>query len=198
MCDKQLDLFTFRANHHERLSPEAPRNPPIAAPTLDDPALIAAIPAAGLADALALAAEAGSRKLASAVPALEGLCNRFTGFGADRPVPEQIAAVQALAAIGGPGAAQAVARLLTRKVILGPGLKVAVGAAVAEVLIDRERFRAGGSVYRNWNYRPSPVAALMAVDRDASGCDRRIFGAAKVHRVSGDIANCQQEIAQIA
>ena len=71
MCDKQLDLFTFRANHHERLSPEAPRNPPIAAPTLDDPALIAAIPAAGLADALALAAEAGSRKLASAVPALE-------------------------------------------------------------------------------------------------------------------------------
>ena len=50
----------------------------------------------------------------------------------------------------------------------------------------------------NWSYRPSPVAALMAVDRDASGCDRRIFGAAKVHRVSGDIANCQQEIAQIA
>jgi hypothetical protein len=129
MCDKQLDLFTFRASHHERLSPEAARNLPTAAPTLDDPALIAAIPAAGLADALALAAEAGSRKLASAVPALEGLCNRFTGFGADRPVPEQIAAVQALAAIGGPGAAQAVARLLTRKVILGPGLKVAVGAA---------------------------------------------------------------------
>jgi len=69
MCDKQPDLFTFPANHHKRLSPEASRNPPIAPPTLDDPALIAAIPAAGLADALALAAEAGSRKLASAVPA---------------------------------------------------------------------------------------------------------------------------------
>jgi HEAT repeat protein len=105
------------------------RSGPISLPTLDDPALIAAIPPSGLADALALAAEAGSRKLASAVPALEGLCNRFTGFGADRPVPEQIAAVRALAPIGGPGAAQAVARLLTRKVILGPGLKVAVGAA---------------------------------------------------------------------
>src|SRR5260370_42289550 len=73
--------------------------------------------------------EAGSRKLTSAVPALESLCNRFTGFGADRPVPEQIAALQALAAIGGPGAGQAVARLLTRRVILGPGLKVAVAAA---------------------------------------------------------------------
>jgi HEAT repeat protein len=73
--------------------------------------------------------EAGTRKLASAVPALEELCNRFTGFGADHPVPEQIAAVQALAAIGGAGAAEAVARLLTRRVILGPGLKVAVAAA---------------------------------------------------------------------
>src|SRR5439155_26663433 len=107
MCDKQPDLFTFRANHHKRLSPEASRNPPTAPPTLDDPALIAAIPTSGLADALALAAEAGNRKLA---PALDGLCNRFTGFGADRPIPEQIAAVRALAAIGGPGAAQAVAR----------------------------------------------------------------------------------------
>ena len=121
MCDKQPDLFTFPANHHKRLSPEASRNPPIAPPTLDDPALIAAIPTSGLADGLALAAEAGSRKLAPAVPALEGLCNRFTGFGADRPIPEQIAAVRALAAIGGPGAAQAVARLLTRKCDPRPG-----------------------------------------------------------------------------
>ena len=129
MCDQQPDLFTFHATHRERLSPKAPGNPPIAPATLDDAALIAAIPTAGLSDAPALAAEAGSRKLASAVPALEGLCNRFTGFGADRPIPEQIAAVQALAAIGGPGAARAIARLLTRRVILGPGLKVAVGAA---------------------------------------------------------------------
>jgi hypothetical protein len=129
MSDPQPDLFAFHANHRELISPEAPRNPPIAPATLDDAALIAAIPTAGLTDAPALAAEAGGRKLASAVPALEGLCNRFTGFGADRPVPEQIAAVQALAAIGGPGAAQAVTRLLTRRVISGPGLKIAVTAA---------------------------------------------------------------------
>src|ERR1700730_2195095 len=129
MSDPQPDLFAFHANHRELTLPEAPRNPPIAAAALDDAALIAAIPAAGLTDAPALAAEAGSRKLASAVPALEGLCNRFTGFGADRPVLEKIAAVQALAAIGGPGAAQAVTRLLTRSVISGPGLKIAVAAA---------------------------------------------------------------------
>ena len=70
MCDKQPDLFTFRANHHKRLSPEASRNPPIAPPTLDDPALIAAIPTSGLADALALAAQAGSRKLGPRFPPL--------------------------------------------------------------------------------------------------------------------------------
>jgi hypothetical protein len=129
MCDRQRDLFTFHANHRERLSPEVRINAPIAPAMFDDAALINAIPTAGLTDAPALAAEAGSRKLATAVPALEGLRNRFTGFGADRPVPEQVAALQALAAIGGAGAAQAVARLLVRNVISGPGLKVAVGAA---------------------------------------------------------------------
>jgi len=113
----------------ERLSPEPPKNPPIAPATFDDAALIAAIPTAGLTDAPALAAEAGNRKLTSAVPALEGLCNRFTAFGADRPIPEQVAAVQALAAIGGAGAAQAVARILAHRAISGPGLNVAVAAA---------------------------------------------------------------------
>ena len=130
MSDQQPDLFTYRGNHGEHLSPETPRTPPIAPATLDDAALINAIPTAGLIDAPAFAAEAGKRKLATAVPALEGLCNRFIAFGADRPVPEQIAAVRALAAIGGEEAAQAVARLLTRRVISGPGLRVAVAAAV--------------------------------------------------------------------
>ena len=129
MCDQQPDLFTFRANYRESPSPEAPRNPPIAPATLDDAQLITAIPIGGLTDAPELAAEAGRRKLASAVPALEALCNRFTAFGADRAVPEQIAAVQALAAIGSRQAAQAVTRLLTRRVIRGPGLKDAVAAA---------------------------------------------------------------------
>jgi HEAT repeat protein len=130
MSDQQPDLFTYHGNHGERLSPETPRTPPIALATLDDAALITAIPTAGLIDAPAFAEEAGNRKLAAAVPALEGLCNRFTAFGTDHPVPEQIAAVRALAAIGGPGAAQAVTRLLTRRVISGPGLRVAVAAAV--------------------------------------------------------------------
>ena len=69
---------------------------------LSDERLIAAIPEATLADACALAAEAGKRRLRPAIPALITLSNRFVGYGIDVGVPEQAAALEALAAIGGP------------------------------------------------------------------------------------------------
>ena len=69
---------------------------------LSDAALIAALPDALLANACALAAEAGRRRLGDAVTALVALCNRFVGFGVDCSVPEQVAALEALGAIGGP------------------------------------------------------------------------------------------------
>jgi HEAT repeats len=78
---------------------------------------------------MALAAEAGRRRLAAAAPSLETLCRRFSGFGIDRVVPEQAAALQALAAIGGREAAQAVSRLMMRAVVQGPALNVAVSTA---------------------------------------------------------------------
>ena len=96
---------------------------------LDDQALIAAIPDSILAGSIALAAEAGRRRLAAAVPNLESLCRRFSGFGIDRMVPEQAAALQALAAIGGREAAQAVSRLIVRAVVQGPTLNLAVSTA---------------------------------------------------------------------
>ena len=37
----------------------------------------------------------GRRRLTSAIPALEGLCRRFKGFGLEHAVPEQIAALNA-------------------------------------------------------------------------------------------------------
>jgi hypothetical protein len=83
-----------------------------------------------MADALVLAAEVGRRRLATAVPALEQLCRRFAGFGLDRVVPEQVAALQALSLIGGPESAQTVARLIVKDVVQGPTKKVAVGIAV--------------------------------------------------------------------
>jgi hypothetical protein len=99
---------------------------------MNDAALIAAIPESSLADSALLAAEAGRRRLGQAIPALAALCRRFAGFGADRLVPEQAAALAALVAIGGAEAAQAVSGMICRAVMQGPTLGVAV-AAVAEL-----------------------------------------------------------------
>ena len=91
--------------------------------------MIAAIPEASLADCSLLAAEAGRRRLAGAIPALAALCRRFAGFGEDRLVPEQAAALRALAEIGGHEAGQAVSGMISRAIVQGPTLVVAVAAA---------------------------------------------------------------------
>jgi len=125
---RQLDLFSDVA---ARAEPSAPRSarPAVPAADKDDAALIAAIAEAGLADCAVLAAEAGRRRLAAAIPALAALCRRFAGFGANRIVPEQAAALDALAAIGGPDAGQAVSAMISRTIVQGPTLAVAVAAA---------------------------------------------------------------------
>ena len=128
MTDRvQLDLFGDRApidGHSEgaavqRLAPES----------LSDAALIAALPDAGLADACALAAEAGRRRPSGAVKALAALCNRFVGFGAERRLQEQAAALEALAAIGSPEASRSVVDMIVKGIVQGPTLVVAVTAA---------------------------------------------------------------------
>jgi len=128
MSDQQLDLFSSSGIQAERPLPQRMELRPT--PTsLDDQALIAAIPESNLADSMALATEAGRRRLAAAIPSLETLCRRFSGFGIDRMVPEQAAALQALAVISGREAAQAVSRLIVRGVVQGPVLNLAVSIA---------------------------------------------------------------------
>jgi hypothetical protein len=128
MREEQLDLFGAR---HAAGTPAVVASMPqeLVAADLDDGALIAAIPGAGLAEAPTLAAEAGRRGLVAAVPALEQLCLRFAGFGLEGMVPEQVAGLQALALIGGSEAAQTVARLIAKAVVQGPTRKVAVKVA---------------------------------------------------------------------
>jgi hypothetical protein len=127
---EQLDLFSVNPDPAE---PKHPRNASrrvIAGHTLDDDSLVAALCASGIRDSAALAAEAGRRRAAAAIPTLEGLCWRLAGFGRDRIVPEQAAALEALAVIGGPDAARAIVRLIDTRVVEGPCLKQAVAAAV--------------------------------------------------------------------
>lgn len=129
MRARQFDLFT--AGRFRRVEPSLADPAPLpATPTSDDDAaLIAAIPDAPLSTAATVAAEAARRRLVAAVPALEQLCQRFTGFGMDQPIPEQMAAVSALVEIGGREAAAAVGRLISRRVIVGAGLPTAIAAA---------------------------------------------------------------------
>jgi hypothetical protein len=112
MCDQQLDLFSSAGIQAQRPPAQSMELRPTAA-ALDDQALIAAIPESNLADSIALATEAARRRLAAAVPSLETLCRRFSGFGIDRMVPEHAA----LAVIGGRKAAQAVSQFIVRGVV---------------------------------------------------------------------------------
>ena len=98
---------------------------------LSDVALIQAIPGAGQSDAPGLAREAARRRLAAAVPALESLCRGFAGFGLDREIAEQAAALGALAEICGQPAAESVTRLIVSRAVAGPGLARALASATA-------------------------------------------------------------------
>ena len=127
----QLDLFA--ATGTEAASTKSDWQPPprLVLTELDDAALIAAIPNIRLADCCGIAEEAVRRGLTSAVPAFEALCRRFKGFGLTHTVPEQVAAVQALAALGGHEASAALVRILCDDVMQGPGLAEAVHTAAA-------------------------------------------------------------------
>jgi len=126
---QQLDLFRHVPAPAESPPADEVARPAPAPDTMEDDELLAALPHARITDSLALAAEAGRRRMTAAVPALEALCGRFSGFGADRIVPEQAAAIDALAQIGGRDAARALARLIARRTVQGPCLQRAVTAA---------------------------------------------------------------------
>jgi hypothetical protein len=128
MLELQLDLFSDARASLEEFAPESPLAP-VAPAEMDDEALIEALAQSRLAESAQLAAEAARRQLSAAVPALADLCLRRAGFGMDRLVPEQAAALEALAAIGGREAAQAVAEMIAKATFAGPTLQLAVNAA---------------------------------------------------------------------
>ncbi len=127
MDHQQLELFADRAP--TRGSSVSATAQHLAPEDFSDAALIAALPDSVFGDACALVAEIRRRRLSGAVTALVTLCNSFAGFGIDRKVPEQAAALEALAAIGGPDASRSIAQLIAKGVVQGPTLAVAVTAA---------------------------------------------------------------------
>jgi hypothetical protein len=129
MPQQQLDLFDAAGFRPDCTVPAEAERARLTPGALDDEALGAAIQRASLVDCRALAAEAGRRRLARAVPALEALCRRFKGFGVEHAIPEQTAALHGLALIGGRDSAQAAARIIVDQVVQGPGLRTAANVA---------------------------------------------------------------------
>jgi hypothetical protein len=127
MVAEQLDLFIAADRVFEPVPP--PETAATGLTALTDEAVIAALPLATLRTAPNLAAEAGRRRIAAAVAPLEKLCQRLTGYGADTIVPEQKAALEALAVIGGDGARQAVLGLIVGRIVQGPNLAIALDVA---------------------------------------------------------------------
>jgi HEAT repeats len=127
--DRQLDLFA--PTRPAAAASTSPHRPALDPALLDDAALIAALPDANLQDCVALAAEAGRRRVSAALPALARLCKRFAGWGIGTVVPEQVAALDALTRIGGRAAATIVADGIARAEFVGPTLVHAVAAAAA-------------------------------------------------------------------
>jgi hypothetical protein len=123
----QLDLFGDRPNIDRPTNAALLQS--LLPQELSDEELIVALPEATLADACALAVEAGTRRLSAAIPALVTLCNRFVGYGIDVGVPEQAAALEALGVIGGPEASRAVVQLIVKRIVQGPTLVVATAVA---------------------------------------------------------------------
>ena len=84
MPEKRFDLFSANNSSLEGHAGPDAKGIDVSPAELDDNALLAAIPVSGLREGSALAAEAGRRGLAEAIPILEGYCHRFSGFGAVR------------------------------------------------------------------------------------------------------------------
>ena len=87
---RQLDLFAERGGVEPRHSPQAAVSsaPAPAVDTLSDDDLVELIPNAGPSDVEAVCSEVVSRSLEAAVPALEALWQRFSGFGIEKPLRE--------------------------------------------------------------------------------------------------------------
>jgi hypothetical protein len=204
MRGRQFDLFS--SGPHTGLADAAPAEAPVkplVPADLDDQALILAIPDARLSAARMLADEAARRRLVAAVPALEQLCRRFAGFGVDCPVVEQVAALDALARIGGRDAADVVARLITRRIVVGPALAAAVSAAarlgadlpkpVALFLLRHSQRSVRADACRCVGAWPEAVPSLVELLDDLDGAVRAAAACAlgRMGRIEGRPALAQ-------
>jgi hypothetical protein len=129
IAEHQFDLFADAVPQRRLPASSAVETRPVDVTILSDDDLLERLRQTGVSEYRCLVHEVTRRKLSSAIPALEALILRHAGFGKDRVIPEQAAAIEALVAVGGRAAAEVVGRLLARRAIEGPGLELALDAA---------------------------------------------------------------------
>ena len=181
----QLDLFAERGGVEPRHSPQTSVSsaPALAVDTLSDNDLLEVIPNAGPSNVEAVCSEVVSRSLQVAVPALEALWRRFSGFGIEKPLPEQLAVVDTLARLGG-----AEARSALRWIVLSKGLpasllpaalqaaastRLALPAPFVDPLLDHQDATVRGAAFALAASANVPADRLHARLFDRSAADRR-------------------------
>ena len=128
----QLDLFAERGRVMPHHVPELmARSAATPAETLSDDDLLESVPSAGPSNIEAVCSEIVSRSLEAAVPALEALWRRFSGFGVERPLREQLAVLETLTRLGGTDARSAL-----RAIVLSPGLPASLLPAALQAAIS--------------------------------------------------------------
>ena len=182
---RQLDLFAERGGVEPRHSPEAAAS---SAPTpgvdaLSDEELLELIPNAGPSNVEAVCSEVVSRSLQAAVPALEALWRRFSGFGIEKPLREQLAVVDTLARLGGADARAALRRIVLWKglpaSLLPAALQAAASAGLAlpapfvDPLLDHENAAVRSTAFALAASANVPADRLHASLFDRSAANRR-------------------------
>ena len=193
----QLDLFGERGGVEPRHSPRTAASSAPAPATMDalsDDDLLELIPNAGPSNVESVCSEVVSRSLQAAVPALEALWRRFSGFGIEKPLPEQLAVVDTLARLGGAEARAALRRVVLWKglpaSLLPTALRAAVSSGLAlpapsvDPLLDHEDAAVRGAAFALAASANVPADRLHACLFAPSAADRR--GAAVALGLRGD------------
>ena len=208
-AESQPDLFDERRLIDAGSVAVAARTAPEASPDaagLSDAALIALVPEATISNAEALCSEVLTRRLVTAVPALENLWRRFAGFGMRVPLVEQRAVLGTLARLEDARACPALRRIVLSKGLPASLLPLAMRAAAETALSLPAGFVGPLLAHEDEAVRAAafalaprarvPVELLREGLSDPSAPVRRL--AAIGLGIAGDAANVAPLVAELA
>ena len=187
---RQLDLFAERGGVEPRHSAQtvASSAPAPAVDTLSDDDLLELIPNAGPSTVEAVCSEVVSRSLQAAVPALETLWRRFSGFGIEKPLREQLAVVDTLARLGGADARAALRRIVLWKGLPASLLPAALQAAASAGLALPAPFVDPLLDHENATVRETAFALAVSANVPADRLHASLFDRSAANRRAAAVA----------